>query len=184
MNSTPALPLATDEDELVLRLLARDEQALRILHDRYAKSLQAVIMRLVRDETLAQDMLQEGLLKVWFSIASYDGSRGRLFTWMVRVCCNHAIDAMRSPRHRFHAGNKSLEADSAQRAAAPTSFNPEHIGLRELTLRLKPRQREVIDLLYFGGCTQAETAEQLGIPLPTVKTRVRAALLALSLLAK
>ena len=176
--------MATDEDELVLRLLARDEHALRILHDRYAKSLLAVIMRLVRDETLAQDMLQEGLLKVWLSIASYDGSRGRLFTWMVRVCCNHAIDAMRSPRHRFHTGNKSLEADSAQRTAAPTSFNPEHIGLRELTLRLKPRQREVIDLLYFGGCTQAETAKQLGIPLPTVKTRVRAALLALSLLAK
>ena len=184
MNSSPALLLATDEEILVGRLLARDEQALRILHDRYARNLLTVIVRLVRDEALAQDVLQEGLLKVWLSIESYDAGRGRLFTWMVRVCCNQAIDALRSPRHRFHSGTRSLEEGGAQRAIAAATFNPEHIGLRELTLRLKPRQREVIDLLYFGGCTQAETAERLGIPLATVKTRARAALQVLAQLAK
>jgi len=184
MNSTPALPPATDEESLVLRLVARDEQALRVLHDRYSRNLLAVIMRLVHNEELAQDVLQEGLLKVWLSIDRYDATRGRLFTWMVRVCCNQAIDALRSPRHRFHKGNKSLEVGGAQQASAPVSFNPDHIGLRELTLLLKPRQREVIDLLYFGGCTQAEAAEQLGIPLATVKTRARAALQVLSQMAR
>ena len=184
MNSTPALLLATDEELLVERLLARDEQALRILYDRYARNLLAVIMRLVHDEALAQDVLQEGLLKVWLSIDRYDAGRGRLFTWMVRVCCNQAIDAMRSPRHRFHQEARSLEVGGAQRALAPSSFNPEHIGLRELTLKLKPRQREVIELLYFGGCTQAETAEQLGIPLATVKTRARTAIQVLAQLVR
>ncbi len=184
MHSTTALPTATDEETLVQRLLARDEQALKLLHDQYAKNLLTVVLRLVRDESLAQDVLQEGLLKVWLSIARYDPARGRLFTWMVRVCCNQAIDALRSPRHRFHSSTKSLEVSAAQRASAPATFNPEHIGLRELTLRLKPRQREVIDLLYFGGCTQAETAEQLGIPLATVKTRARAAIQVLSHLAR
>ena len=184
MNSAPTPPYAADEEALVQRLVARDEQALRVLHDRYAKNLLTVILRLVRDEALAQDVLQEGLLKVWFSIERYDASRGRLFTWMVRVCCNQAIDALRSPRHRFHTSTKSLDTGGAQRASAPVTFNPEHIGLRELTLRLKPRQREVIELLYFGGCTQAETAEQLGIPLATVKTRVRAALQVLAQLAR
>jgi RNA polymerase sigma-70 factor (ECF subfamily) len=184
MNSTPALLTAADEEALVKRLLSRDEQALRLLHDRYAPNLRAIIFRLVRDESLAQDVLQEGLLKVWLSIASYDPGRGRLFTWMVRVCCNQAIDAMRSPRHRFHSSNRSLETGGAQQAHAAATFNPEHIGLRELTLQLKPRQREVIDLLYFGGCTQAETAEMLGIPLPTVKTRARAALQVLAQLAR
>jgi RNA polymerase sigma-70 factor (ECF subfamily) len=184
MKSTPALPKAANEEELVQRLLARDEQALKHLYDHYAKNLLTVILRLVHDESLAQDVLQEGLLKVWLSIASYDPDRGRLFTWMVRVCCNQAIDALRSPRHRFHSGTKSLETGGAQHALAPSTFNPEHIGLRELTLRLKPKQREVIDLLYFGGCTQAETAEQLGIPLATVKTRARAALQVLSQLAR
>ena len=184
MTKAPTLLPATDEDLLVLRLIARDEQALRVLHDRYSRNLLTVIVRLVRDESLAQDVLQEGLLKVWLSIDRYDATRGRLFTWMVRVCCNQAIDAMRSPRHRFNSGTKSLEVSGAQRAQAPSSFNPEHIGLRELTLRLKPKQREVIDLLYFGGCTQVEAAEQLGIPLATVKTRARAALLVLGQLAK
>ena len=183
MNPTTALPLATDEEILVERLLARDEQALRILHDRYAPNLLAVIMRLVRDKSLAQDVLQEGLLKVWLSIGRYDAGRGRLFTWMVRVCCNQAIDALRSPRHRFHRGIRSLEMGGAQQAVAAPTFNSEHIGLQELTLRLKPRQREVIDLLYFSGCTRAETAEQLGIPLATVKTRARAALQTLAKLA-
>jgi RNA polymerase sigma factor (sigma-70 family) len=184
MNPTPALLTATEEAALVERLLARDEQALRLLHERYSRSLLTVILRLVRDQPLAEDLLQEGLLKVWLSIAHYDAGRGRLFTWMVRVCCNRAIDSLRSPRHRFHQDTRSLEVGSAQRASAPTSFNPEHIGVRELTLKLKPRQREVIDLLYFGGFTQAEAAKQLGIPLATVKTRARTALQVLAQLAR
>lgn len=184
MNPTTALLSATEEAALVERLLARDEQALRQLHDCYARSLLAVIVRLVRNQELAQDVLQEGILKIWLSIDRYDAERGRLFTWMVRVCCNRAIDAMRNPRHRFHSDARSLEISGAQRASAPSSFNPEHIGLRELTLKLKPRQREVIDLLYFGGCTQAEAAEQLGIPLATVKTRARTAIQVLSQLAR
>lgn len=184
MNTAPTLLLATDEEFLVQRLIARDEHALRVLHDRYSRNLLAVIMRLVCDKSLAQDVLQEGLLKVWLGIDRYDATRGRLFTWMVRVCCNQAIDALRSPRHRFNSGIKSLEVSGAQRAQAPTCFNPEHIGLRELTLKLKPKQREVIDLLYFDGCTQLEAAEQLAIPLATVKTRARAALLVLGQMAK
>jgi RNA polymerase sigma factor (sigma-70 family) len=184
MNITLTLLPATDEELLVQRLVARDEHALRELHDRYSRNLLTVIVRLVRDESLAQDVLQEGLLKVWLSIDRYDATRGRLFTWMVRVCCNQAIDALRSPRHRFNSGTRSLEVGGAQRAQAPSSFNPEHIGLRELTLKLKPKQREVIDLLYFGGCTQVEAAEQLGVPLATVKTRARAALLVLAHMAK
>jgi len=184
MNATPALPATTDEEALVQRLLARDEQALRLLHDQYAKNLLAVILRLVRDESLAQDILQEGLLKVWLSIATYDAARGRLFTWMVRVCCNKAIDALRSPRHRFHSTNRSLETPRVLHAKAPATFNPEHIGLHDLTLSLKAKQRDVIELLYFKGCTQVEAAEQLGIPLATVKTRARAALQSLAKLAK
>lgn len=184
-SPSPAFLAGEDrEAALVAQLVARDERALRVLYDRYANNLLTVILRVVHDKALAQDVLQEGLLKVWLSIASYDASRGRLFTWMVRVCCNQAIDALRSPRNKFHSGTKSLEVASVQRQWATSSFNPEHIGLRELTLKLKPRQREVIDLLYFGGCTQAETAEQLGIPVATVKTRARAALNVLAQLAR
>ena len=179
-----ALLPAPAEHELVQRLLARDERALGQLYEQYARNLFTVILRVVQDEAMAQDVLQEGLLKVWLSIGSYEATRGRLFTWMVRVCCNQAIDALRSPRHRFHRRNPSLETAGAHYSPAPTAFYPEHIGVRELIVQLKPRQREVMDLLYFGGCTQAETAEQLAIPLATVKTRARAALAVLSRMAR
>ena len=175
---------APDETLLIERLLARDEQALRLLHARYAKNLLAVVLRLVHDEALAQDVLQEAWLKVWLHIDSYDAERGRLFTWLARVCSNHAVDELRSPRYRFHRQNQSLERAGAVWVPAPASFQPEHIGVRELAGQLKPRQREVIDLLYFGGCTQVEAAEELGIPLSTVKTRARAAIQALAGLAR
>ncbi len=180
MDTTPVVRALLNETLLVQRLVARDELALRLLYERYADNLRAVIWRVVRDETLAQDVLQEGLLKVWNSIGSYDASRGRLYTWLARLCCNCAIDALRSARYRFHISNQSLDAEGALQVPAALTFRPEHIGVRELTLQLKPRQREVIDLLYFGGCTPTETAEELGIPVPTVKTRARAALRALA----
>ena len=132
MSLAPALPAATDDDVLVQRLLARDEHALRPLQARYAKTLLAVILRVVRDEALAQDLLPEGLLKVWLGIASYDAQRSRLFTWMACICTNQAIDALRSARHRFHRNNHSRDVRSAQHAVAASTFEPEHIGVRDL----------------------------------------------------
>ena len=162
MNNSPVLGALANETALVQRLQARDELALRLLYERYADNLLAVIKRLVHDDALAQDVLQEGLLKVWSSIGSYDASRGRLYTWLARLCCNCAIDALRSARYRFHQGTQSLDAEGMRQVPAALTFRPEYIGVRELTLQLKPRQREVIDLLYFGGCTPTETAEELG----------------------
>lgn len=184
MPAITALMAPVNEEELVRQLVARDEQALRFVYEQYGPALLTTLRRVVRDEELAQDVLQEGLLKIWNNIDRYDAERGRLFTWMVRLCCNHAIDALRSPRQRFYSGAKSLDVSGVQRAPAPAVFHPEHIGLRELLGHLKPRQREIIDLLYFGGHTQVETAEHLGVPVATVKTRARAALIVLSRLAR
>ena len=86
------------------------------------------------------------------------------------------MDAPRSPRHRFHRRHPSLETAGAHSAPAATAFIPDHIGMRELTLHLKPRQREAIDPLCFSGYTQAEPAEELGIPLASVKTPARTSL--------
>ena len=97
-----------------------------------------MVLRPVRDEARAQDVLQEAWLNVWFSFASYDAGRGRLFTWLARVCSNHAVDVMRSPRYQFHRQNRSLEVASAAQVPALASFKPEHIGMRELTGQLSP----------------------------------------------
>ncbi len=178
------LAVLVPEEELVRRLVARDERAFGILYEKYGSALLGTIKRLVRDEVVAQDILQESLLKVWLNIARYDAERGRLFTWMARICTNLAIDFLRSPRYFFDRNSQSLEVSFADQMASTATFNPEHIGLRELVLHLKPAHRDIVNLYYFGGYTQAEIAEHLDMPLATVKTRVRAALLVLTALGR
>jgi len=165
------------EAALVERLRARDESAMTEFYDRYSAALYGVIQRIVPDEDDAADVLQEALVKIWHSMTGYDASRGRLFTWVVNISRNLAIDKIRSRQHRVGTRTDSLDDSlTAQRQAAPDSFRPDHVGLREITEKLIPEQRQVIDLLYFGGFTQSEAAEELNLPLGTVKTRARTAL--------
>lgn len=165
------------EAVLVERLRARDQSAMTEFYDRYSAALFGVIQRIVKDEEEAEDVLQEALVKIWHSMASYDTSRGRLFTWVVNISRNLAIDKIRSRQHRVGSRTQGLDDSlAAQRQAAPVTFRPEHVGLQEITRQLVPEQRQVIDLLYFGGFTQSEAAEELNLPLGTVKTRARTAL--------
>ena len=165
------------EAALVGRLRAHQQSAMTEFYDRYSAALFGVIQRIVKDESEAEDVLQEALVKIWNSIESYDTSKGRLFTWVVNISRNLAIDKIRSRQHRVSASVQSLDDSlTAQRQASPDGFRPEHIGLQEITKKLVPEQRQVIDLLYFGGFTQSEAAEELNLPLGTVKTRARTAL--------
>lgn len=175
-NPLISFPPAAEED-LVRRLHARDESAMTLFYDRYSAALYGVIFRIVKAEDEAEDVLQEALVKIWNAFASYDPTKGRLFTWVLNICRNLSIDKIRSRQHRV--GSKTIAIDdslTAQRQAAPTSFRPEHIGLQEITQKLIPEQRQIIDMLYFGGFTQSEVAEELNIPLGTVKTRARTAI--------
>ena len=165
------------EAALVERLRARDQSAMTEFYDRYSGALFGVINRIVKDEEEAEDVLQEALVKIWHSMAGYDNTKGRLFTWVVNISRNLAIDKIRSRQHRVGSRTQGLDDSlAAQRQAAPDTFRPEHVGLQEITSKLVPEQRQVIDLLYFGGFTQSEAAEELNLPLGTVKTRARTAL--------
>jgi len=165
------------EAALVDRLRARDQSAMTEFYDRYSAALYGVINRIVKDEDEAADVLQEALVKIWHSMAGYDHAKGRLFTWVVNISRNLAIDKIRSRQHRVGSRTQGLDdSPAAQRQAAPDTFRPEHVGLQEITSKLVPEQRQVIDLLYFGGFTQSEAAEELNLPLGTVKTRARTAL--------
>jgi RNA polymerase sigma-70 factor (ECF subfamily) len=168
--------LSADEAALVQRLRDGDPRALSELQARYGPNLRAVIRRLVRDAALAEDVLQDSWLKVWTGLGGYDPARGRLFTWLARVCSNQAIDALRSGHARLQQRTRRLEDSPAAYAADPAGFNPDHLGVRALLAHLVPAERAVLDLVYFQGWTYAQAAEQLGIPLPTAKTRGRAGL--------
>ena len=179
-NLPISLPPAA-EAALVQRLRERDETALSEFYDRYSAALYGVILRIVKKEEEAEDVLQEALLKIWNSFAGYDASKGRLYTWVLNVTRNLSIDKIRSRQHRVGSRTDSLDDSlTALTQAAPIAFRPEHIGLREITQGLIPEQRVIIDLLYFEGFTQSEAAEHLNLPLGTVKTRARTAIKVLS----
>ena len=179
-TSLISLPPAAEAD-LVRRLQARDESAMTLFYDRYSAALYGVIFRIVKAEDESEDVLQEALVKIWHAFASYDASKGRLFTWVLNICRNLSIDKIRSRQHRVGSRTQGLDDSlTAQRQAAPTTFRPEHIGLQEITQKLVPEQKQIIDLLYFEGFTQSEVAEELNIPLGTVKTRARTAIKVLS----
>lgn len=158
------------------RLHDRDESAMTLFYDKYSAALYGVILRIVKKEEIAEDVLQESLVKIWHSFSSYDASKGRLFTWVLNVSRNLAIDKIRSRQYRVGSRTQPIEESAALRQAATPTFRPEHIGLQDMTSKLVPEQKQIIDLLYFGGFTQSEVAEELNLPLGTVKTRARAAI--------
>lgn len=165
------------ETELVRLLKARDQRGLRILYDNYSAALFGVIMRIISDRETAEDVLQESFVKIWNNIDNYDPDRGRLFTWLLNVARNQAIDKTRSKSFKDNGKVQSIEDFVYQIDKRNNTSNfVDHIGLKKVLDRLKPEHRVLIDLLYFGGYTQSEAAAHLGIPLGTVKTRVKIAL--------
>jgi RNA polymerase sigma factor (sigma-70 family) len=164
----------TSEEELVARLQRSDRGAYEYLYDNYSAALYGVIFRIVANEETANDVLQEAFIKIWNGIGSYDAKKGKLFTWMLNISRNMAIDKTRSKDFNNNRKNQSTENVVSQLGRLKTdSIRPEHIGLAELVDKLDPNEKFLIDLMYFKGYTQSEIAEEYNIPLGTVKTRLR-----------
>lgn len=175
--------LKTSEELLIARLRARDNAAVSQLYDMYSATLYGVVLQIVKAEEVAEDVLQEAFVKIWKSFDSYDEQKGRLFTWMLNVCRNLAIDKIRSKEYRMKGSTNTLSSDH-QPHFTSSAFNPDHIGVREVVEKLNPEQQKIINLMYFEGLTQSEIAEEYNIPLGTVKTRARSAVKILSKLFK
>jgi RNA polymerase sigma factor (sigma-70 family) len=176
---SPNQPIAISEEELVARLRVPENAAVTQLYDMYSAALYGVILRIVKDNEIAEDVLQECFVKIWSSFSSYDATKGKLFTWLINIARNLAIDKIRSRQYRVGSKTQALDKSQVQYTADSNSFRPEHIGIKELTEKLNPDQKKVIDMMYFDGFTQSEVALELDIPLGTVKTRARAAIKAL-----
>lgn len=168
------------ENELVLLLQSKDQKAFAYLYDNYAPALNGIIFRLVEDKALSEDILQEAFVKIWNNFSSYDNTKGRLFTWMMNLTRNLTIDTLRSKGYKKQAkiSGDEKSVDNLQDASS-TIDKFDSMGLRKQLANLKPDQRIVIDLAYFNGLTQDEIAKEIGIPLGTVKTRMRTAILEL-----
>ncbi|HEX8024252.1 RNA polymerase sigma factor [Mucilaginibacter sp.] len=172
--------ISLSEEELVLSLQHREKIAVEALYDMYSASLFGVISRIINDTAIAEDVLQETFVKIWHSFSSYSTEKGRLFTWMVNIARNLAIDKIRSKDFKNQNKNQEIENNvtfiDEQRN---TVYKPELMGVKDLVQTLKPEQKLIIELVYFKGYTHVEAAEELGIPLGTIKTRLRMAILEL-----
>jgi len=168
------------EDELILAIRRKDKSGAEALYDMYSASLYGVIYRIVQHDEIAEDLLQDTFVKIWNSFSSFDPAKGRLFTWMVNVARNLSIDKLRSKDFRNNSKNQDIEntvnSIDEQRS---TAINPDILDVKELVQQLKPDQKSILDLVYFRGYTHVEAAEELGIPLGTVKTRMRMAIITL-----
>ncbi|RYY63498.1 MAG: sigma-70 family RNA polymerase sigma factor [Chitinophagaceae bacterium] len=171
------------EGELVSLLRAKDNAAFSYLYDHYAGALMGIVKGVVGEENLAEDVVQEVFVSIWRKIDSYDSEKGRLFTWMLNIARNAAIDKVRSKGYQQSLRQQSLDgAEHIAPAVRPTTGDD--IGLRRVLGRLKEEQRQLIDLSYYQGFTHDQIAKALNIPLGTVKTRLRSALSQLRTLLK
>lgn len=167
--------LTYEERDLVAALRQKDDQAFGYLYEHYAGALHGVIKQIVGDAELGNDVLQETFVNIWRRIESYDESKGRLFTWMLNVARNAAIDKTRSKG--FQQSQRQIPLDGEAIQIQPSVRQGiDDFGLKKMILRLKDEQRLLIDLSYFQGYTHEQIATALHIPLGTVKTRIRSAL--------
>jgi len=163
-------------DEALLALVARgDESALGELYDRVGRVAYGLAFRVVRDDRLAEDAVQEGFLAVWRTAASYTAERAKASTWILTLVHRRAVDIVRREERR-----RADPLDEGDREAAGASASAEEaawLGFErdrvQQALGLLPdAQREALELAYYGGYSQAELAERLGVPLGTIKSRM------------
>jgi RNA polymerase sigma-70 factor (ECF subfamily) len=169
------------ERELVFLLKEKNNKAFGYLYDNYSAALFGIIHQIIDDNELASDVLQEVFLNIWRRIETYDASKGRLFTWMLNIARNASIDTLRSKSYQNSQKNQALP-DDVNNIGSGMQFiqtNIDNIGLRKILEKLKPEHRILIELAYFKGYTHEEISKIESIPLGTVKTRIRNALLQL-----
>ncbi|MBS1534796.1 MAG: sigma-70 family RNA polymerase sigma factor [Flavobacteriaceae bacterium] len=162
------------QDDLLPLIRAQESRGFTLLYDMYSKSLFAVISNLIKDKEEAEDVLQEVFVKVWKNIDSYSESKGRFYTWMLNIARNSAIDKLRSKGHKN--SQKNLSADNFVHLLddnSRTNHKIDTIGIQEFVKKLKPKCIALIELLFFKGYTQQEAADELELPLGTVKTQNR-----------
>jgi RNA polymerase sigma-70 factor (ECF subfamily) len=159
------------EQHIVNLLKEGDQRALPLIYENYSSALFGVIIKVTKDEALAEDALQESFIKVWKYAKKYDASKAKLFTWLYRIARNTAIDKLRSHRLKFE---KEVQiSDSNVYKLTTSGLNQDTIDLQKHVATLDNKYQIVLRALFFEGMTQQEASEELDIPLGTIKSRLK-----------
>jgi RNA polymerase sigma factor (sigma-70 family) len=167
------------EQELVAALKKHDNFAFKYLYIHYRVALYNIIIQLVPNTEAANDILQEVIVAIWKNIDKYDSGKGRLFTWLHIITRNTTINTIRSKNFKVHSKNENLADVVSIIDKKGQVQNIDLIGLRKQVYLLREDYKNVLELSYFNGYTQEEVAKTLNIPIGTVKTRLRNALIEL-----
>jgi len=169
--------LAHLSDEALVLLAARSEQhALAELYDRYGRTAYGLALRILRDEALAEDAVQEGFLAVWRTASRFVPERGKASTWILTLVHRRAVDVVRrEQRRRADALDEAVEPGGAS-VDEEAWLRLQRERVQNALRQLPDQQREALELAYYGGFTQSELAERLGQPLGTIKSRMFAGL--------
>ena len=176
-NQLPYLTSTSSVEERISYLLAdKDKKALALIFDNYGALLLNSILRVVKDKMMAEEVLQQVLLKVWHNASSFNSTKGSLFTWLVSISRNAAIDKTRTKDFRLsQESERSVElVNITEEKSSDDQF--EKMYVKQLLNQLPEIQRKLITMSYFQGYSHKEIAEILDMPLGTVKTRIRLAI--------
>lgn len=179
LRSTP------DEADMVRRLSEGDTEALREIYDRYSPYLFALLVRMLGSTAEAEEVLQEVFLTLWRASQRFDPKRGTFRAWLYTMTRRRALDLLRARTSRPHLGSEEDAASSPfperckETPEKEASDHERADAVKEALKQLPPKQREVLDLAYFRGLSQYEIAAHLGVPVGTIKSRVRDAMIRL-----
>jgi RNA polymerase sigma-70 factor (ECF subfamily) len=165
------------DDACLLALRAGDQSAMAVLYDRYSRLAYSVALRVLREPSAAEDVIQDVFMQLWRNPDSFTAARGNLGSWLAVVTRNRSIDTLRRKRPATPIDDVPLVApgDLADEAERSTLMERARAGMQSL-----PReQRKTLEMAFFDGLSHTEIADMTGIPLGTVKTRIRTALLSL-----
>jgi RNA polymerase sigma factor (sigma-70 family) len=166
------------DGQLVGLVAEKDAGALEALYDRYGRAAYSLALRILTDQTLAQDVVQEVFYSLWRDAGRFDAARGTVATYLLSMTHHRAVDVVRREEHlrRWRTTDERLELEPDPRAGVEDQVEAEErrAGVRAALRALPTPQREALLLAYFGGYTQREVAALVGVPLGTVKTRMAA----------
>ena len=164
----------TLQEEIIELINNRDERGMELLYDNYSNALFAIAMSIVRNQKLAEDVLQKSFVKVWINIDKYKGSKGALFTWLSALTRNTALDMKKSKS--YTQSQRTNELNISIHESSASQISSDGMDVESLLQHLEPKYKLVLDYVYLKGYTQQELSEEKGIPLGTIKTRLKKAL--------
>lgn len=168
------------ETQLIETLRRGDRKGLEFLYEQYKDALYGVVLRIVKVEVMAEEVLQDVFVNIWQNINRYDAKKGRLFTWMINIARNMAIDKIRSKEMKIWKKNNDLDLEWNQVIQKYSEYlKTDTLGLENLFGHLNSRQQMIMRLVYLEGYSHREIAKEFNVPLGTVKSLVRSGLKAI-----